>query len=873
MGETTWRALVAAIALAAVACQNLPDVRAEECGNLVLDFDEDCDGSSQFGDGTACGEPNTANECAYICDADNGVSCPDGWVCGGDQRCRRHSGSFEQAAGSPHRFDVDDFAIGDVNGDGHLDVIGQELGDLRVLFGDDAGGLETEYTTASGLAQGPMTVGNFTNDGRSDVVLPLIEGVSVFLGANDDSLEPVLFAPFSLDSQFGPEDVLAILPFESVPEPISSPTEMLLLVDAYDDTGAYEGSIMAFFSDNGGAAGLPGGHKLSELAGRVPVADVDADALGRSELALAFKGASSVWLYTSTGGLGASPLTPFLLQQVSLGSRQVRDGALFGDFDGDGDLDLIVSVSDAGTHKVMVSLNDGAGSFGPATLQPIFNRGFGSPFPLAVGNFDGSPHADYVYPEAIYLAGRQDGAQSGIPDTLLEVAQTQAVRWNEAVFGDFNGDGRMDIAASFVDETGVDVFINSDTLYPNRFRVATTDQAKLLRVGDFDGDLMADVAFVQRRQGETADGIYVVYGGPDGPGTDAVSMGKLGGVESFEVALAQTFFLDGISDLYVISRTGPQGSSRSIALLQGSSARRLSSPFTLTTGGDGVQPDIPFHVFVGQFDMGEAPDIVAIADIIGSDPTARDYRLWALPGAMGEGGLKTEQVTSLDINGTDFDAACAAWTSGDLDGDGVDEIIGVDGSSDCPNRDFDGAPHLIIGRNSGGGAGAFEKTIVDLGGDLRGIAELTLLDLDNDGDLDVLARFVGDPTTIDAADFTISKGGLMVLWNDQGSLDSSGTTVVSLSSGAVVLGAAAARLSTAAEPSLIVVTIEGVYTSTLDPDSTTYATPTLTELAGGTGRIAVGDLDNDGLDDIAYVVNRDLVVMLGKPAEPLGASQ
>lgn len=872
MGETTGRVLIVIISLAVAACQSLPNVDREECGNLVLDRDEDCDGTSQFGDNTACGEPETENECAYICDAENAIVCPQGWACGSDQRCRRHSGLFEPAEGSPHRFDVDTFAFADLNGDGKLDVIGQDLADLRVLFGDDEADFETEFTIASGLARGPMTIGEFTSDGRADVVLPLVEGVSVFTGGADDSLQPVLFAPFSLDDTFGPEDVLVVVPFESVPEPANSLSEVLVLIDAYSDSGAYEGSLMAFFDDNGGAVALPGNARAAQLAGRVPVADVDGDAQGRSELVLAFTGARSLWVYTSSGG-GATPLTPVLLQEVSLGTREVRDGAHFGDFDGDGDLDIIVSVSDAGSHKVMVSLNNGAGTFGVPSVQPVFNRAFGSPFPLAVANIDGTPHADYVFPEAIYLARRMDGGV-GAPESLQSVAATQAVLWRQAVVGDFNGDGRLDVATSFEEEDGIDVFINSDTLYPNRFRVGTTDQAKQLRVGDFDGDLKDDIAFLQRHQGEAADGVYVVYGGSDGPGEDAVSMGELGGIESFEVVLGQTLFTDGISDLYVITRTGPSGEFRNVALLQGSSARRLASPYILNTGiGGGIQPDIPLQVFVGQFTGDSVPDIVAIADVLGNDATMRDFRLWALPGAMGDGGLKTEQITYLDIKGSDFEAECAAWTNGDLDGDGIEEIIAIDGGSDCGNRDFARAPRLLIGRNPGGMNGAFEKTIVDMTSDLRGIAELSLIDLDNDGDVDVLARFVGDPQSIDPSDFTISKGGLMVLWNEQGSISVDNYATIELPSGAVLLGAAAAKLSTATEPSLIAVTIEGVYTSALDTGANDYAAPTLSPLAGGTGRIQVGDLNNDGLDDIAYVVNRDVEVLLGQPAEPLGASQ
>jgi len=864
---------VVALVVCSAGCVDLADVESQECGNLVLEADEDCDGTSAFGDDTACGAPDTQNECAYVCDPAESTICPEGWGCGSDLRCRRHSGEFVAAGNSPYRFDVDDFAIGDVDGDGHLDLIGQDLGDLKVRFGDEDGDFATEYVKSSGIVRGNVAFGQFSDDNRTDVVLPLVEGISVFLGSSDETLEPVLFSPFSLDEVFGPEDFLRILPVESIPEPISSPTELILIVDAYTEAGIYEGSLMTFFGDDSPPIGLPGSHRAEDLVGRVPIANVDSDPIGRNEFALAFGGAASVWVYTSVNGLGALPLALQVMHVIPLGTRRVRDGAHFGDFDGDGDLDVIISVDDNGNEEVMVSLNQGGGVFGLPAIQPIFQRGFGSPFPLAVGALDSDAHADYAYPEAIYLSGRMD-SQIGTPDVLLGVAQTQGAFWSEAVFGDFNGDGMTDVAASFIEEDGVDLFINSATLFLNRFRVGTTDNPNNLRVGDFDGDTIGDVAFLQRSPGAAGDTVHVIFGGTDGPSTDAVSMGQLGSVETFEAIIGQTFLIDGISDLFVVSRSGPDGLSRNIALLQGSSAQHLSSPFTLVAGVEDNEPDIPFQVFTGQFTNDSVRDVVAIADVVGNASSSdRKFRLWALPGASGDGSIKTELVTFLDIAGQDFEAECAVWTSGDLDGDGIDEIVGVDGSSSCPNRNFARQPRLFIGANAGAGTGVFNSSIRDVGGSLRGVEELSLIDLDNDGDLDLLARMVGDPATIDVVDFTIDNGGLMVVWNRDGVLNPDDFATVEITNGAVLVGAAAAVTKVANVPTLLAVTIDGVYLAELASGAESYGNPTLTNLGGGTGRIQVGDLNKDGLDDVAYVVNREMQVMLGKAAPPLGAEQ
>ncbi|HTM21940.1 MAG TPA: VCBS repeat-containing protein, partial [Kofleriaceae bacterium] len=171
--------LVAAALLLCAGCADLPDVESGTCGNLVVDFDEDCDGFTSMGEGTACGAPDGDNACFFVCDAESGSICPDGWGCGGDGRCRRPSGFFVEATGSPYRFAVQDFDIADVDGDGNADLVGNDVNALTVRFGADDGTFATNLDVTIPQAQGPVTVGQFDDDALADVVVPMRGGLFV----------------------------------------------------------------------------------------------------------------------------------------------------------------------------------------------------------------------------------------------------------------------------------------------------------------------------------------------------------------------------------------------------------------------------------------------------------------------------------------------------------------------------------------------------------------------------------------------------------------------------------------------------------------------------------------------------------------------
>jgi hypothetical protein len=91
---------------------------------------------------------------------------------------------------------------------------------------------------------------------------------------------------------------------------------------------------------------MPASFDVTDVSGRIPVADLGGDA--RGDFALAFAGAGQVWLYTSTGastdlGVIDHPGSPI---DLPIG-HTVQFGAMFANVDRINGADLMISVHGA----------------------------------------------------------------------------------------------------------------------------------------------------------------------------------------------------------------------------------------------------------------------------------------------------------------------------------------------------------------------------------------------------------------------------------------------------------------------------------------------------------------------------------------------
>jgi hypothetical protein len=909
-------AAIAAIAtfgaLAAAGCTDLPDIPEGVCGNRVLDPGEDCDGASAF-DGATCGAVAAGsagdNACHYTCDL---TACPAGWGCGIDRRCRAPGGLFEPVAEAT--FPVLDFAAGDVDGDGLNDLIGNTATTIAVLYGTDTGELPTGVDVSTRTPTGPITFASFDAGGTLDAVVPVDAGLFTLLGQADRSLLPFAYAPFEI-------------PQGGTLKAISVEAE----ADADAELAIIGGARLQLFDDDTTAVDLPLDrasppvrHRAEQIPGRIPVARLGASVIDgvpdneqdpTTEFALSFSDDNRVFVYTTVdtspetpGGVAfPAPEVVFLNAADVAGTcvgpdciDSVQLGVDFGDVDGDGDLDLLISGrkdgAGGGTRQVtLVALNDGSavGGFFPDaaevdTLIPTLGDGpIGDQlWPIEVADLGGDSRADYVFPSFIAITAEgSDGSH------IQPVAIALGGAWTEALAIDVNADGRPDVVTSVEGDDGIDVYINTGALLFNQFRVDTADPVAGIRGGDFDGDLVGDLALIEKPAGEDADRVSVVFGAAFGAPSQPVSMGSFDRITVLESTFLFLGFeaLDLISDLVVISDSvDDQGTpSRAAALLQGSSARRMLSPFTLQTGPD-AEADRPVAAVVGQFSRPSdgTPDIMAVGQYSIPQPTGQDElrsRLYKIPGKNGDGNLDTagQQVLELPPY-EEFDASCAAIVAGDIDpggADGIDEVVAIDGLDRCFGGSFSPSSRLIIGR-VGDGIGS---ELIQLGTEYSNVRSVRLADLDGDGDNDLVALFVG--AFRDRLQDGI-KPAVVVFWNDAGAFaDDSGqpreVTIVPADANQLFHDFDLVIADNTGLPQLAVLTTtlvgssgDGVSDATalaaLDPTDKRHFGPWRQVADGSDGRMAVADLNGDGLEDLAIMTGLSVIVWLQVEAPPRG---
>ena len=234
-------------------------------------------------------------------------------------------------------------AVGDFNGDGNLDVATSNFGDgtISVLFGDGAGGFSTPQTVAVGQQPGQLAVANFNGDKSSSG--HDIQDIAV--KSSTDNVVRILFGA----ADAGENDNFA--------NDNAAPLELAVGDNTQDPVFYPEGIVAADFNGDG----------LVDLATtNSRTNDV------------------SVFINQGNGQFAAE-------QRFAIGDAQnpatQPDSIVVGDFNRDGRLDL--ATSNADSNNVSILLGDGTGKF---ALPDRFGSANVAKAPLLVDlNGDGTP--------------------------------------------------------------------------------------------------------------------------------------------------------------------------------------------------------------------------------------------------------------------------------------------------------------------------------------------------------------------------------------------------------------------------------------------------------------------------------------------------
>jgi len=267
-----------------------------------------------------------------------------------------------------------------------------------------------------------------------------------------------------------------------------------------------------------------------------------------------------------------------------------------GDFNADGRPDLAV----ANTNNISILLGNVGGTF-----QPAVNYAAGTnPYSVTVGDFnaDGRPDlavANYGNALSIgnvsILLGNGDGTFA----TRVNYAAHNSP--NSVAVGDFNADGRPDLAVANFNSHNVSILLgNANGTFVTRINYAVGGQPFFVAVGDFNTDGWPDLA-VANFGGNT---VSILRG--NATGTFAAAVNYPVGFTPSSVAVGD-FNADGRPDLAVANTSAPfAGGISNVSILLG------NAPPNAGTFQPAVNYDVgrePRSVAVGDFNADGRPDL------------------------------------------------------------------------------------------------------------------------------------------------------------------------------------------------------------------------------------------------------------------------
>ena len=621
-------------------------------------------------------------------------------------------GTFQTPTNSPTGISPSALVVGDFNGDGKADlaITSASSGNVSVLLGNGNGTFQPAVSYAVGLVPLSLALGDFNGDGKADLVATNSESnsVSVLLGIGNGTFQA------AVNSGVGTYPIsVAVGDFNG-----DGQADL-----AVANSNSYNVSVL--LGNGNGTFQPPGGHALGFLPRWIAVGDFNGD--GKADLVLANWNSNEVAVLLGNGN-------GTFQTAVNYGTGTQPYAVVAGDFNGDGRTDL--AVSNFGSNNVSVLLGTwvslptttaltatpNPSTFGQsvtltATVSPSAATGkvtfYDGTTVLGVGSLAGGTATlntislptgsrslrAYYAGDASYQAstsasvGLTVDAQPANNFLAAVNFGTGTSPWSVAA-GDFNKDGKADLAVTNVNTSDVSVKLgNGDGTFQAAVNYATGSNPESVAIGDFNGDGVADLVVANA----LGDSVSVLLGNGNGSFQAAMNYGA-GAFPAF-VAVGD-FNGDGKADLAVADY---HGGNVSVLLGNGNGTFQMAVNYVL--GG------YPQSVAVGDFN-GDGKADLAVADLSipgkvhvllgngnGTFQAAVDYVVGANPWSVAVGDFNADGKADLAVanyssnsvsvllgngNGT-FQAAVnygvgsepLSVGTGDFDGDGKADLAVV----------------------------------------------------------------------------------------------------------------------------------------------------------------------------------------------------
>jgi FG-GAP-like repeat len=570
-------------------------------------------------------------------------------------------------------------ATGDFDGDGIADlVVAHADGDVvTVHLGQGQGAFGPGLVVFVGETPEPVAVGDLDFDGVLDVVVGVRDDGSISALIGDGSGQ--LSLAETVVTGRWPEDIVVAD----------------LVGDGFVDVcvgNSYDQNVMVLAGAGHGTFEPPVALDLDSQAYDLAVAELTGDAL--PDLAVA---SYPVRLFPGTGG----DLGPAL----SLGVNGIDLPA--GDFDGDGDTDLLAS--NLGGGAVLLQVGPGQFASGPGKHTGPALVG------SVVRDMDADGALDFVATESSATTSSVFVVR-GLGDGTFVVAPTIALPnqdYTDVLLVDFDLDGHLDLARGTISPAFLDrVEIRpgaGDGTFAGPVIALELDYPRIVLALDANNDGWMDLAAVSASQP-----LLRVALGQGGFGFNSLPIVQLP-IYVYE-ARSGDFNADGLVDL-ALGTSGSQGPA-AVQLRFG----KGNGQFPTTNVSITVPPVMDLEA--GDVNDDGLLDVVASS---GLGPVA--VSLATAPGVF-------DPALSMDVPGKVY-----GFDIGDLDADGFLDLLAVEVLPYAMPEDFHGLTAM-----KGGGDMSF--TVVQQLLPHVGVGDMRLEDMDQDGLLDVVAVIPGCMYTV-----------------------------------------------------------------------------------------------------------------------------
>jgi FG-GAP-like repeat/HYDIN/CFA65/VesB-like, Ig-like domain len=451
-------------------------------------------------------------------------------------------GTFMPGATIPVSYDPQALVAGDWNGDGKVDLaVALFSGNVAVLLGNGDGtfAAEVDYSVGSGSEPTWITAADFNNDGTPDLATANQNNgtISILTGKGDGTFAPSVNYPFHLGTTTSIRCVLAA-------DFNGDHNADLAVVDEFNWT------VSVLLGNGNGTFQTPVDYPVGfgPLGGAV--ADLNRDGVPDLLVANSNDGTVSVLLNKGNGTFQS---------HVDYYGAAGANFLAVGDFNRDGLMDVAVTNGNGGypSGVVTVLLGNPDGSFARTTSYSTTSAPYAGSGIAAV-DLTGSGKLDLITSnpgwtsqtagtvgQVSVLAGNGDGTFQS-PTTFTGGGGDMAV-------ADFNGDGKQDLAipgpgnSNFLGSS-VAIFLgNGDRTFQPGNGYATATGPFGVASGDFNGDGKPDLAVTDYSSSK----VSILLG--NGDGTFQAHVDYAVGVEPTSVA-AGDFNGDGNQDIAVANQ-------------------------------------------------------------------------------------------------------------------------------------------------------------------------------------------------------------------------------------------------------------------------------------------------------------------------------